>query len=240
MEPYPFHYSCRSRSDEPDKPTVRMMSEEMQRMGAQLGEKIEGHCTSLEQQVSEVEQRLEERLTSLEMARSKSEQGHVALEKQFDGLRLEVGRMIHLLEHENLIHSQSKPRIFSAGELPTLPGSMGATVDRSKRSREEVSPNGMSHHPLPQSRGLEQLSESHHARGVDSYGDVVRASHAQLPKLNFPLFSGVETQLWKSRCENYFEMYGLEPSLWIKVASMHLEGAARRWFQSMERQVRDV
>jgi hypothetical protein len=50
-----------------------MMSEEMQRMGAQLGEKIEGHCTSLEQQVSEVEQRLEERLTSLEMARSKSE-----------------------------------------------------------------------------------------------------------------------------------------------------------------------
>jgi hypothetical protein len=108
----------------------------------------------------------------------------VALEKQFDGLRLEVGRMIHLLKHENLIHSQSKPRIFSAGELPTLPGSMGATVDRSKRSREEVSPNGMSDHPLPQSHGLEQLSESHHARGVDSYGDVVRASHAQLPKLN--------------------------------------------------------
>jgi hypothetical protein len=29
-------------------------------------------------------------------------------------------------------------------------------------------------------------------------------------------------------------MYGVESTLWIKVASMHLEGHAARWFQSAE------
>jgi hypothetical protein len=38
----------------------------------------------------------------------------------------------------------------------------------------------------------------------------------------------------------YFYMYEVESSLWIKVASMHLEGAAARWFQSAERRLRDA
>jgi hypothetical protein len=30
--------------------------------------------------------------------------------------------------------------------------------------------------------------------------------------------------LWRSRCERYFDMYGVESSIWVKVAVMHLEG----------------
>jgi hypothetical protein len=52
----------------------------------------------------------------------------------------------------------------------------------------------------------------------------MRASQGRLPKLNFSMFFGEDPQLWHSRCENYFEMHGVESSLWIKVASMHFEG----------------
>jgi hypothetical protein len=48
----------------------------------------------------------------------------------------------------------------------------------------------------------------------------------RLPKLHFPVFNGDEPQLWRSRCENYFAMYGVEPSMWVRVATMHLEGSA--------------
>jgi hypothetical protein len=54
------------------------------------------------------------------------------------------------------------------------------------------------------------------------------------------VFFGDDPQLWRSRCETYFDMYGVEPSLWIRVASMHLNGAVARWFQSAERRLRDV
>jgi hypothetical protein len=35
-------------------------------------------------------------------------------------------------------------------------------------------------------------------------------------------------------------MYSVEPNLWVKVASMHLDGLAARWFQSAERRLRQV
>jgi hypothetical protein len=35
-------------------------------------------------------------------------------------------------------------------------------------------------------------------------------------------------------------MYGVESSLWIKVASMHFEGAVVRWLQSVERRVHSM
>jgi hypothetical protein len=68
----------------------------------------------------------------------------------------------------------------------------------------------------------------------------MRASQGRLPKLNFSMFFGEDPQLWHSRCENYFEMHGVESSLWIKVASMHFEGGgAARWLQTVERRIRD-
>jgi hypothetical protein len=44
--------------------------------------------------------------------------------------------------------------------------------------------------------------------------------------------------LWKSRCENYFEMYEVDANIWVKVATMHFEGVATRWLQSIEHRVR--
>jgi hypothetical protein len=105
MEPYPLYYSRRQRSEEPVEPNVRMMYEEMQRMGVRLegmevhlGEKIEGRCIGLEQRVIEGEQRAEERIISLKMARTEAEASRAALEKQFDDLRLEVHHVNRFME----------------------------------------------------------------------------------------------------------------------------------------------
>jgi hypothetical protein len=49
-----------------------------------------------------------------------------------------------------------------------------------------------------------------------------------LPKLNFPVFDGDSPKLWQSRCEDYFHMYGVDPSLWIQVATMQCTGPAAR------------
>jgi hypothetical protein len=109
MDPYPLHYSRHQRLEDVAEPTVQMMFDEMQRMGARLegmearlGEKIEGRCSGLEQHVLESEQHNEERLISLEMARSESETSRVEIDKRVDGLKLEVLCINKFLEQENL------------------------------------------------------------------------------------------------------------------------------------------
>jgi hypothetical protein len=98
--------------------------------------------------------------------------------------------------------------------------------------------SGMSNPKFHLSGGGGLLHESQGAQLTVLSGDSMRDSQGHLPKLNFPVFSGENLQLWRFRCENYFEMYAVESSLWIRVASMHLKGVAARWFQSLEKRVR--
>jgi hypothetical protein len=63
---------------------------------------IEGRCGGLNCHVDDIEQKTEERLVSLEMARTEVEMGRADLEKQFDGLRLELGRLNRFMERESL------------------------------------------------------------------------------------------------------------------------------------------
>jgi hypothetical protein len=55
----------------------------------------------------------------------------------------------------------------------------------------------------------------------------------QLPKLHFPKFDGDNPKLWQSKCENYFDMYFVPHSVWVRVATMHFDGVAARWLQSV-------
>jgi hypothetical protein len=161
---------------------------------------------------------------------------HVNIEKRIDDLKLEVQRINCLLESETLDNNHNKPDIFgkkesvhgaphvrSIADSPEGYRSTHMTLDYEIGSQSNNPANGTLY-PHFQSRE----AESH------SYVDVVRASHGRLRKVNFPVFNGDDPQLWRSHCESYFEMYGVESTLWIKVASMHLEGHAARWFQSAE------
>jgi hypothetical protein len=64
--------------------------------------------------------------------------------------------------------------------------------------------------PYPRSlpHGVENGSDSARSVQNPSHFDYVRSSQGKLPKINFPVFSGEELQLWHSYCENYFN-YGL-------------------------------
>jgi hypothetical protein len=70
--------------------------------------------------------------------------------------------------------------------------------------------------------------------------ESMHASQGRLPKIHFPVFSGEDPQFWRSRCENYFDMYGVEQQLSACVASMHLEGPTARWLQLAERQLKQA
>jgi hypothetical protein len=59
----------------------------------------------------------------------------------------------------------------------------------------------------------------------------------KLPKMNFPKFESENPRLWQSHCENYFDMYAVDSSVCVKVATMHFEGPIARWLQSVQRRV---
>jgi hypothetical protein len=240
MEPFPHHYSRRQRGDDSAVTTVTESSahvdslvciflNKLQKMESCLGDRIEGHCSRLEHRVTETEQRSKERLISLEMARAELEQGHGALEKQFDGLRLEVHRMNCLLECDTMTQHQDKPDILSNPEIPIDNHPAGGPMLVPNPHRAEAS---SSHGMAPSTHT--PAADSSHARTTPRGVDF-SPSQACLLKLQFLVFSGEDPQLWCLRCENYFDMYGVESSLWIRVASMHFEGFAARWLQSVER-----
>ena len=65
-------------------------------------------------------------------------------------------------------------------------------------------------------------------------------SSSKLPKMDFPVFDGEDPKLWLSRCDDYFDMYMVEPSQWIRVASMRMTGATSHWLQSLDIKVKKM
>jgi hypothetical protein len=55
-----------------------------------------------------------------------------------------------------------------------------------------------------------------------------------IPKVPFPGFDGENPKLWQTRCQDYFTMYSVDTSVWIRIARMHFTGSAARWLQSVE------
>jgi hypothetical protein len=47
----------------------------------------------------------------------------------------------------------------------------------------------------------------------------------KLPMMNFPKLGGDNHKLWKTHCEDYFEMYDVDPLVWVNVSFMHFEGS---------------
>jgi hypothetical protein len=121
MEPYPFHYTRRSRVGDSVNPTVKFVFEE------RLDDRIEGRRQGIDHRMADSEHRVEERLISLEMARMESETGRTEIEKQVEGLKLKVHHVGRFLERENLGDPQGKPGIFRVVESTPPPPPHQAT-----------------------------------------------------------------------------------------------------------------
>ena len=59
----------------------------------------------------------------------------------------------------------------------------------------------------------------------------------KLPKFDFPKFDGSQPKYRLSQCKDYFDLYGTEPHMWVRVAKMHFTHAAKRWYPSIESQL---
>jgi hypothetical protein len=257
---YPQHYARCPRSTEPVEPNLGLVLDELRCMDGRLGdmesrlvEKIEGRCGALEKCVLQGEQRSKECFISLEMFCAEAESERVEMDKQFRGLKLEVNRINCFLERETMAHAQDKHGILTINKSarPTsnqfTDGPVGHRVENTPRDREYGSVFTHTHIPTngtsqtkPNSRNLESLHERQGDHQSGTFGDFARSSHGRLPKLQFPVFVGEDPQLWRSRCENYFEMYDVESTIWVRVASMHMDGVAARWLQSTEHRVRSA
>jgi hypothetical protein len=240
MEPYPFHYSRGLKSDESVNPNFRVMLDELQRMEARLMDMIERQCGSLDCHVLDVQKKTEERLISLKTLRLRWD-----VQTSRNNLMVFSWWWVTSIASWSmrLGNPQVKQGIFTNPSLgATAGGSNNCRVDLFHRDREYGS--NFPNHRIP-GTGMSQLGflhcniehshESSHPRQNHSYAEPIRATQGKLPKIHFPLFNVEDLQLWKSHCESYIEMYGVESTLWVKVASMHLEGLAVRWLQSAER-----
>jgi hypothetical protein len=90
--------------------------------------------------------------------------------------------------------------------------------------------------PDPQ---LTLQSPDHHTPSESNLHSV-KPPVGHLPKLDFPKFDGDHPKLWQLHCESYFKMYSVESSVWVKVATMHFEGAAAHWLQSVDHKIRSA
>jgi len=55
-----------------------------------------------------------------------------------------------------------------------------------------------------------------------------------LPYQNFPQFDGSNPRFWDKRCETYFDVYVVDPRVWVRMATMNLSGSAALWFQTLQ------
>jgi hypothetical protein len=70
------------------------------------------------------------------------------------------------------------------------------------------------------------MSESNSLHFHTSSHPSVKTLIGRLPKHDFPKFDRDNPKLCQSSYKSYFDMYSVESSVWVKVATMHFEGAA--------------
>jgi len=61
-----------------------------------------------------------------------------------------------------------------------------------------------------------------------------RLKHA-LPKLSFPRFTGSNPRVWRSKCQDYFQLYNVPPTMQATFASLHMDDNVGKWLQLFKR-----
>uniref|UniRef100_A0A453JHD8 Retrotransposon gag domain-containing protein n=1 Tax=Aegilops tauschii subsp. strangulata TaxID=200361 RepID=A0A453JHD8_AEGTS len=57
------------------------------------------------------------------------------------------------------------------------------------------------------------------------------------PSIAFSQFTGDNPNLWKTMCEQYFQMFGILPSFWVPMATLNFSGSAAVWLQSIQKRL---
>jgi hypothetical protein len=103
-------------------------------------------------------------------------------------------------------------------------------------TQTHLPPNGTPNIHVPLSPNL--FGSLAHQIDGQGFGSAPAPNLGSLPKLHFPSFDGDNPRLWISRAEEYFDLYNVDPCVWIRVSHMHFTGSAARWWQSVERRLK--
>lgn len=194
------------------------------------------------------ELRQEARLTAVVKATGSLESWRQESEGAVDDLKLKMSKLTKYMDR-SVIDNPSA----SIGVISSAPSSVEHAAAHTPADYSAARPSG--HGVLPTTRvdGLGEIFSQIHspANGMHvnpQHPLPVHAFHSnnviyeenqpnshRLPKFNFPTYDGDTTKLWISQAEDYFDMYGVPPRLWVRVAGMHFNGAAKRWIQSLDR-----
>lgn len=177
-----------------------------------------------------------------------------AIQSSVEQARAEISQMHAFLEHEAKDSNFAKPCILgdplSAFARPPAgfkaDGPNGHRVERTTREhgfgrvyvQTQLSANGTIE-PPPSKFDRMFGSPGDTVGGVGS-SFAFRGSMGHLPKMHFPKFDGDNPKLWIHRSEDYFDVYSVDHSLWVRVASTHFVDAAACWLQSVEGRIRTL
>lgn len=148
---------------------------------------------------------------------------------QLESMRAQFG--LAAAEDSDLLHRAS------ASDAETGPdGRHGVSTTR----RSGVEPPGI--YVPPPARGT-RTGQPSSGRAIprsfeltDDTADY--GSRYRMPKMDVPKFDGEHPKLWQTQCEDYFEMYGTAPSLWVRLASLQFTGPGARWLSSIKSSIR--
>lgn len=158
--------------------------------------------------MEEAEHKHEESEKHREKSKEKSREEFLALKKAVESRIPKVEKRVDDL-HGSVVALQEQVDKLHALVQPS-PGS--------------ASPEGMS---SPSSARVEDFS----ALPLEKLLGAGISGH--VPPMSCPHFDGDSPQLWKSNCEEYFEVYGVHPRNWVRVAGLNFSGIAAFWLQSM-------
>ncbi|XP_026459874.1 uncharacterized protein LOC113360593 [Papaver somniferum] len=95
--------------------------------------------------------------------------------------------------------------------------------------------NFFSHNPYPgEAEG--STGGYAHTEGNDLFAHTnIRNPHSinHIPKLDFPRFDGENPKSWIQKCEYYFQMQGVPDVNRTRMAAIHLDGKATKWYANL-------
>lgn len=105
---------------------------------------------------------------------------------------------------------------------PAIPGFKTPAPSQGMHESNFTSPNFL---------GIDSSAQQH------SFSAPSSGIYGSVPPMTCPQFNGDNPQMWRANCEVYFDVYGILPQNWVKVATLNFCGNAAFWLQSVRNQL---
>jgi len=226
-------------------PDTKLILDEMRKSFADNDIKLRDQEDRLSRQIQNLETAQEHRVAALEDVARNMDEWCTIIDGTVDGLRLQVKKLSLGWERASIENPGDKSGVFaSSPSVAPRPSAETATtspvVGHLRENNHRASGFGdvttLIHSPV---KG-EHTSPNFQFVASNAVPDVPLpgiASHSKIPKVDFPKFDGEHPKLWLHDCVDYFSLYHVESSSWVRIARLHFVGAAKRWYNSVESQL---